>query len=304
MLAERSGNPEPRARVPSINNRDMQSHHSELIAAGHYARKQIFSRSRLVAWSHGSRFKIARQLAAPYAGSRLLDYGCGDGTFLALVHDLFPCALGVDVDSTQIAGCAQRFAGLDGLSFGMVHALASPEYTGRYDVVLCMEVLEHCPADVQRRVIDDLARVCSRCGTVIVSVPIEIGPALAAKQAARAFAAARGLIEYASRERYTTAELARMVFAGASTAMPREETVVELDDGTLMRFTGHKGFNWRALERVIETRFVIERRMCSPLPVLGAWLNSQVWFVLRPRLGNGKSNGRGDGARAKPRRAW
>jgi len=268
MLTERSGNPDVR---------------SNLIASGHYARKQIFSRSRLVAWSHGSRFRTASQLAAPYAGSRLLDYGCGDGTFLALVHDLFPHALGVDADSAQIAGCAQRFASMAGLSFGMVHALASPQHTGCYDIVTCMEVLEHCPADLQRQVVDDLARVCSPCGTVIVSVPIEIGPALAAKQAARAFAAARGLNEYASRERYAAGELARMVFAGARTVMPRDETVVELDDGTSMRVTGHKGFNWRALERVIETRFVIERRMCSPMPLLGTWLNSQVWFVLRQR---------------------
>jgi len=57
----------------------------DLLSRGHYARKQIFSRSRLVAWSHGSRFDLARRLVAPRAGQRLLDYGCGDGTFLGLV---------------------------------------------------------------------------------------------------------------------------------------------------------------------------------------------------------------------------
>ena len=256
---------------------------SPLIASGDYARRQIFSRSRLVAWSHSSRFATARQLAAPHAGARLLDYGCGDGTFLALVHDLFPEALGVDADPVQIAGCAQRLASLDHLSFVPVHALAAEEHSGRYGVVACMEVLEHCPVDVQHQVVDDLARVCAPRGTVIVSVPIEVGPALAAKQSARAFAAARGLSEYASRERYTFAELARMVLAGAGTAIPREETFVDLDDGTSLRFTGHKGFNWRSLQRIIETRFVVEHRQCSPMPVLGTWLNSQVWFVLRRR---------------------
>jgi 2-polyprenyl-3-methyl-5-hydroxy-6-metoxy-1,4-benzoquinol methylase len=266
----------------------MRQHDSSLIASGHYARKQIFSRSRLVAWSHGSRFDTARRLAAPHAGSRLLDYGCGDGTFLALVHDLFPRALGVDADSVQISGCAERFASLGGLSFALANHLEEPQHSGRYGVIVCMEVLEHCPADVQRRVVDDLARVCAPEGRVIVSVPIEIGPALAAKQAARAFAAARGLSEYAARERYRPTELARMIIAGPRTSIPREETSVDLDDGTSMRFTGHKGFNWRALERLIESRFAIERRLCSPMPILGTWLNSQVWFVLRLRMAKGK----------------
>ena len=65
---------------------------AENVQAGHYAQKQIFSRSSLIAWSHRSRFLLARQIVQPYAGARLLDYGCGDGTFLAQVADLFPTA--------------------------------------------------------------------------------------------------------------------------------------------------------------------------------------------------------------------
>src|SRR5262249_44500087 len=163
---------------------------------------------------------------------------CGDGTFLALVHDLFPDALGVDADSAQIAGCARRFASLRRLAFAMTRDLSSPEHESRHDVVMCMEVLEHCPNDVQPHVIDDLAPACSPRGRVIISVPIEIGPALAAKQAARACVAARGLSEYETRERYTAGELARMIVAGPRAAIPRAETSVELDDGSWMRFTG------------------------------------------------------------------
>ena len=54
------------------------------IGRGHYARKQILSRDRLVAWSHRRRFDTAVSLAAAFRGKRVLDYGCGDGTFLAL----------------------------------------------------------------------------------------------------------------------------------------------------------------------------------------------------------------------------
>jgi hypothetical protein len=50
-----------------------------------------------------------------------------------------------------------------------------------------------------------------------------------------------------------------------------------------MRYSGHKGFDWRILAAEIAQRFVIEERRFTPLPALGALLNSQVWFVCRPK---------------------
>jgi 2-polyprenyl-3-methyl-5-hydroxy-6-metoxy-1,4-benzoquinol methylase len=252
------------------------------LLTGHYAQKQIFSPSRLVAWSHRQRFRTARTLVAPFAGRPLLDYGCGDGTFLAIVHDLFPEALGVDAAKDQVADCARRFAQVAGLSFAPPDRLSSAAGRGHFGVVVCMEVLEHCPDDSQNRVLDDIAGAAAPQALVLFSVPIEIGPALVAKQSARALVALRGLSEYASRERYRPGEMARMVFARADTAIPREEYVVERDEA-VMRYTGHKGFNWRTLQRSIEKRFALDRRLFSPMPYMGPWLNSQVWFVCRNR---------------------
>jgi 2-polyprenyl-3-methyl-5-hydroxy-6-metoxy-1,4-benzoquinol methylase len=250
------------------------------IEPGHYAQKQLLSPSGLVRWSHGSRFRLARELVAPFAGQPLLDYGCGDGTFLALVQDLFPTAVGVDVAADQIADCALRFAGAPGIAFFSTDGLNDPRHRDRYEIVVCMEVLEHCPDDVQVTVLDQIFTATAPRGTVVISVPIEIGPPLLAKQSARALVALGGLSEYATRERYQPGELVRMVFAGPETAIPRDE--YEGDRGS--RFTGHKGFNWRRLQRTIEQRFDVERRLFSPLPRLGAWLNSQVWFVCRKPL--------------------
>src|SRR5689334_11293876 len=98
----------------------MISANHQLLAGGAYARKQLYCKDRIVAWSHGSRFHTGRRLAEAFAGApppspspaagggegggaRLLDYGCGDGTFLALVHDLFPEAVGADLDPKQTA---------------------------------------------------------------------------------------------------------------------------------------------------------------------------------------------------------
>ena len=251
------------------------------VAPGHYAQKQLLSRSGLVRWSHGSRFRLARALVEPFAGRRLLDYGCGDATFLALVHDLFPQALGVDVDGAQIMDCAQRFADVPGVSFLTTDRLADATHAGRYDIVVCMEVLEHCPDDVQAGVLDRVRDVTTPGGTIVISVPIEIGPTLVAKQAARGLVARGGLTEYASRERYAPGELLRMTFAGVGTEFPREEYVGRDNNGRPSRFTGHKGFNWRKLQRAVEQRFIIERRLFSPMPLLGSLLNSQVWLICR-----------------------
>jgi SAM-dependent methyltransferase len=253
------------------------------IPAGHYARKQLLSPSGLVRWSHGSRFRLARALVAPLAGQRLLDYGCGDGTFLALVHDLFPDATGADVDALQVADCARRFRTAPGTSFLTTDRLDGPAHEGRYQVVVCMEVLEHCPDDIQPRVLEDIWNATAAGGTIVISVPIEIGPPVVAKQCARALVAMGGLKEYSTRERYRAGELFRMLRAGAETKFPRAEYSGSGPDGRATRFTGHKGFNWRALQRLVERRFEIERRLFSPLPLFGPWMNSQVWFLCRKR---------------------
>jgi 2-polyprenyl-3-methyl-5-hydroxy-6-metoxy-1,4-benzoquinol methylase len=255
----------------------------ELISPGHYARKQLLSPSALVRWSHGSRFRVARRLVMPYAGRRLLDYGCGDGTFLALVADLFPDAVGADIDPQQIADCAARFGGAPRTTFLTMDRLADPSQQSRYDVVVCMEVLEHCPDDVQPAALDAIGRLVAPGGVILISVPVEIGPPVLAKQCARALVAIGGLREYATRERYRPGEIVRMVLARAETRFPRQEYPGTGPEGRAIRFTGHKGFNWRALGHLLEDRFLIGRRLFSPLPIMGPWLNSQVWFVCRKK---------------------
>src|SRR5215207_5864833 len=116
------------------------------VREGAYASRQLFGGFRLLRWIHGSRFRVARELVAPHAGERLLDYGCGDGTFLSMVRDLFPSAVGAEVDAVLAAEAARRFADDAGLRFVHASALAE-EPAGSFGVAVCMEVLEHCTAE-------------------------------------------------------------------------------------------------------------------------------------------------------------
>jgi SAM-dependent methyltransferase len=253
----------------------------DLLKTGDYARKQLYCPSGLVRWSHGSRFELARALVAPGAGGRLLDYGCGDGTFVAMVHDSFRETVGLDVDPKQVDEAAARLGHLQGARFAVTPPAAGFRLpaSGEFDVVTCMEVLEHCLEDERRRIIGVLARLVAPGGLVVVSVPVEIGPSLLGKHAARTIAGWRGLGDYRHRERYSPWELARSLVG-----LPIERPVLEgRGPGGPYRYHGHKGFDYREVARELSAYFSIERRLFSPMPALGRFGNSQAWFVCRPR---------------------
>lgn len=96
-------------------------------------------------------------------------------------------------------------------------------------------------------------------------------------------AAWRGIPDYRHPETYSWGELFTMVFAGERTAIPRPAYGTSMSGGGPDACHGHKGFNWRDLRRRLRLRFHIERLDFSPLRPLGPTLNSQVWFVCRPR---------------------
>jgi SAM-dependent methyltransferase len=250
----------------------------ELIRDGDYARKQIYCRSRVVAWSHGSRFHLARRLVEG-RGGRLLDFGCGDGTFIAMAHDAFRELVGVDADAAQAAECTRRLGSLGNVRFGSTSDVAGAAEEGRWDVVTCMEVLEHCLVPERRRVLEELARLVAPSGIVVISVPIEVGPSLLGKQFFRALAGMRNLGDYQHRERYGVRELFTAA-AGGSVPRPSYEGIGPHGP---YRYYGHKGFDFRDLEVEIGSRLTIVRRLFTPLSWLGPLLNSQVWFVCTRR---------------------
>ena len=151
--------------------------------------------------------------------------------------------------------------------------LEAPEHAGAYDLVVCMEVLEHV-IDPEA-VLATLARLLAPSGRLVISVPVETGPALVVKQVVRRIAGWRGIGDYPGTTSYSLRDLAAGLFAGRTQHIQRP--VHTATDGR--RFHDHKGFNWRVVRTAIERRFQIERTMCSPVAWLPAELATQVWFV-------------------------
>lgn len=243
---------------------------------GHYARKQLGCSSGIIAWSHASRFRLALRLAGPSPG-KLLDYGCGDGTFLAMAASRIPEGLGADIAEDQITDCRARLTAIPNLRFCTIADLKGRVHEHAYDLVTCMETLEHCTDAVAEIVLSDLARLVSPEGRVIISVPIETGPTFILKTAIRRLAAWRGLSDYRHYERYATRDALRMVFAGRRTALQRP--VYGEPDAP---HHSHYGFNWRAARERVRAHLTVERTLFSPVGWLGGWVSSQAWFVCRP----------------------
>jgi len=217
-------------------------------------------------------------LAGTGPEQKLLDYGCGDGTFLGLVSDQFRECWGADIALDQIEDCRSRFREIPNVNFCGVSDLRGEEHTHAYAVVTCMETLEHCTEPVIDIVLEDLIRLCSPSGKVIISVPVEIGPTFLFKYAIRKLAAWRGLSEYRCYETYTPLNAARMIFSTRNTVIPRP---VYGPPGSESH--SHYGFNWRRLRQRVAQSLLIERVAFSPLGFLGGWVSSQVWFICRPR---------------------
>jgi SAM-dependent methyltransferase len=250
------------------------------ILEGHYARKQIGCKDWLISWSHRRRFQVGLKLARQVAAERILDYGCGDGTFLALFIDSEPGvikAVGCELEERVVEDCRARLEGRSGLSFILVDELDSPEHVSAYDLVVCMEVLEHV-VDVNA-VLNRLDRLLAPFGVLLISVPVETGLPLLIKQAIRKIAGWRGLGDYPGTSPYTLREYWASIFAGRRQHIRRP--VYKAEDGSL--FYDHKGFNWMVLRDLLAQRFEVIKTVGSPLTWLPPQLASQVCFLARKK---------------------
>jgi SAM-dependent methyltransferase len=250
------------------------------ILAGHFAKKQLASRSWLISWSHRSRFQIALDLAEQFAGKKLLDYGCGDGSFLAMLMNT-PCppaiAVGAEAYAEVIDDCRERFSTISALSFMAIEEIDKPDQDAAYDAVVCMEVLEHMlnPDSLLQK----FSRLLTPTGKLLISVPVETGLPLLIKQTARRIAGWRGIGDYPGQTPYSFGELARGLLADGK----RQHIERPIHANPSGAVHDHKGFNWMLLRKQLEQDFEIEKVLGSPLTWLSPHLASQVWFLARKK---------------------
>ncbi len=106
-----------------------------------------------------------------FDGVRILDIGCGIGTYVDKFRSLGGHAFGVDVDAEKLAD-AHRTKRLQLLAVAVSEALPFPN--DYFDVVVLHEVIEHVADDYAT--IREAHRVVHRNGRIIVFAPNRLYP--------------------------------------------------------------------------------------------------------------------------------
>ena len=217
-----------------------------------YAQQTIDSPNPVVRYAHRSRMRRSLELALTRLGSgKLLDYGCGSGVFLAEVLARHPGrAVGYEPFMAERAD-----TGLP------IHATLEPiERSGPYSVVTLFETIEHLTAPELESFLELCGRLLPTGGGILMSAPIEIGPALLVKDLNRSGWGAR----------QSEHRLLELLGAGLLGIPARRAEDVK---------TSHRGFDFRRARTALSGLGWRTRALCyGPLPGLGWYGNSQVYL--------------------------
>lgn len=110
------------------------------------------------------------QLVDKYHPASILDVGCGDGCFLGLLSDVIPRRVGCDLSNRAISYAKAFHPDVD------YRCVDIKDLDESFDVVTCIEVLEHIPEEQLYSFIGNLFRRCNSGGKLIISVPTKILP--------------------------------------------------------------------------------------------------------------------------------
>ena len=109
-----------------------------------------------------------------WQGQRLLDVGCGDGTFTLRLGDNFSDVYGIDVQDHYLTKFRESASGRS--NYSIMHMSASEmEFPDEFfDKVVTLETLEH--VDNLQTTAAEIIRVTKHGGEIIISVPNRLFP--------------------------------------------------------------------------------------------------------------------------------
>jgi SAM-dependent methyltransferase len=237
-----------------------------------YSERLLTHGNFLTRLAHSGRYRRSLELAGNVRGAVALDFGCGDAMILRRAQEagIARSGYGVDADPAMRDSAALTFAGIDGFRFVSPEELATTVPAGSCDLAFCTETLEHVPNP--GAILDQIVRCCRPGASVVITVPIEVGPSLVGKQIGRYLAGLRRPYGY---ETYTIREL--LTAAVLWNARGFDSSHVQKDSV----LTGHKGFDFRDVEAALRARMQIERTVYSPFPALGPMVNSTAMWRCR-----------------------
>jgi SAM-dependent methyltransferase len=240
-----------------------------------YSEQTYASPYRVVSYPHQRRYALALEVIRRTRPATLLDYGAGDGHVLALLAGLN----GSLPDRTTLFEPSPEFARIAREKLSSTRLAASSEILEtrdlgerRFDLILCLGVLEHMPLPERERFYSVCSKHLTDCGACLIDVPVEVGPSLLVKEAVRVALKAR-TPEYSIRALLRTAA-GLINFDPARYAADSKSTWIH----------HHTGFDFRLFRVELERRFEVVESYASPFARLPPWLmNQEVFYLIRRR---------------------
>lgn len=229
--------------------------------------KRLFGKG-IRGWAHRARFrwlsrKVRQYGSAPYS---VVELGCYDAKSITFLDSLPQAYLGLDANwESGLDLARKRWAGHPEFEFIQCRspeALESSaganisQRTGKYNIALCMETLEHLPEHLVGPYLRLLRQLTD--GYVFITVPVEIGPVFLIKYLVKRIITRDG-------EKYRLREILCAAL-GLSRHVERNQ---------------HKGFDWRRLREEVGAVFDIVEVSGMPFSPLPPMLNFGVGIVAR-----------------------
>ena len=133
--------------------------------ASYYA--GLYSGASPVAHYFNMRVRRVMECLEGVNGGDLLEVGCGPGPIVELLVQKGIRYQGLDISPGMIAECRRRFAGVPGARFDVGDAARLNYPEGRFDVVLCLGMLEYVHDEAA--VVREFVRVLKPGGLLILS---------------------------------------------------------------------------------------------------------------------------------------
>ena len=139
----------------------------------------VVGRAGLGQPSYVWRFGLERRLSlirryVPLEGRRMLDIGCGVGTFVQRLAEFSPHVCGVDIDGERVRRGAQALTPPEGGGLAVAVSENLPFQDDAFELVLLHEVLEHVRDDALT--LREACRVTRPGGHVVIFCPNRLYP--------------------------------------------------------------------------------------------------------------------------------
>ena len=127
---------------------------------------EYYTRSRLFRWWHTNRFRKSQEIVSDMEeGSIIIDLGCDGGNFTQRLLN-YGEVVGLDISSNFIRSGKRR---VKTAHFIISDVQKLPLRHASFDLVTCMEVLEHLPRP--DLVVSESSRILRKSGRLLVSTP-------------------------------------------------------------------------------------------------------------------------------------